>query len=427
MAAVQAPEGEAAGRLTPGAVIRLRTAFTISSVGDWIYRFAVPMLVLRLTGSPLATAFAYVVEFVPYVVIGPFAGLVADRFPRRDVMILCDSASAAVAALLALLARAGHPPIAALYAVALLLACIRPFYFPALQGLTVEGVPEGRRAGFNAWTQVTDGLLSFSGPVFGTAIVAAAGVGTATSINAATFAASAALLASRSTVPGPTRHAPSPAAPSPAAPFGVRRALAVGLRTIRYSPAILWGTVLITAANFTASLIEGNLVYVLLHSEGRSKVALGMVFSAQGAGAVVAGALAPRLMKLASAGLVIAAGMALSVMATAIPAILPVWGAIVAGQGIEGAAIALVVVCWFTSLQQTIPVELIGRFVATGRAIAYATIPAGAVLGAVLLDTSGSVRALFVAAVSIQLLVAIGTARSPAIRLRARIQSKARV
>lgn len=129
--AAHTPAGEA-DRLTPGAVIRLRAAFTISSIGDWVYRFAVPVLVLRLTGSPLATAFTYVVELVPYVVIGPFAGLVADRLPRRRIMILCDSASAVVAALPALLARADHPPIAALYAVALLLACIRPFYFPTL-------------------------------------------------------------------------------------------------------------------------------------------------------------------------------------------------------------------------------------------------------------------------------------------------------
>lgn len=411
MTAVDTPAAEA-DLLTPGAVVRLRAAFTISSIGDWIYRFAVPLLVLRLTGSPLATAFAYVVELVPYVVIGPFAGLVADRFPRRKVMILCDSASAVVAALLALLARAGHPPIVALYAVALLLASIRPFYFPALQGLTVEGVPEGRRAGFNAWTQVTNGLLSLSGPVFGTAIVAAAGVGTATLINAATFAASAALLAS--IVPGATGRARPPAASS-----GVRRELAVGLRTIGYSPAILWGTVLMTAANFATSMIDGNLVYVLLHSEGQSKLALGMVFGAQGAGAVVAGLLAPRLMKRTSAGLVISAGMALSAIGMAIPAVLPEWGAIVAGAGIYGAAIALVVVCWFTSLQRIIPAELIGRFVAMGRAIAFATLPAGAVLGAVLLDASGSVRALFLVAVAIQLLVSIGTVRSPVARIAA--------
>ncbi|WP_431924458.1 MFS transporter [Micromonospora wenchangensis] len=406
---VQTPAGEV-DRLTLAAIIRLRAAFTISSVGDWIYRFAVPMLVLQLTGSPLATAAAYVVEFVPYVVIGPFAGLVADRFPRLKVMILCDSASAVVAALLALLARADHPPIAALYAVALLLACIRPFYFPAMQGLTVEGVPEGRRAGFNAWTQVTDGLLSFSGPLFGTAVVAAVGIGTATSINAATFVASAALLAS--IVPGATRRARPPAVSS-----GVFRGLAVGLRTIGYSPAVLWGTALMTGANFATALIQGNLVYILLHSEGQSTLTLGMVFSAQGAGAVVAGVLAPRLMKRTSAGVVISAGMALSLLGMAIPAVLPVWGAILAGAGVNGAAFALVVVCWYTSLQRIIPVELIGRFVAMGRAIAYATLPVGAVLGAVLLDALGSVRALFLVAVAIQLLIAIGTVRSPVARI----------
>jgi predicted MFS family arabinose efflux permease len=174
-----------------------------------------------------------------------------------------------------------------------------------------------------------------------------------------------------------------------------------------------------TVANFAISLIQGNLVYVLLHSEGQSKLALGVVFSAQGAGAAVGGVLAPRLMKLTSAGLVISAGMALSVVGMAIPAVLPVWGAILAGVGIGGAAFALVVVCWFTSLQRIIPAELIGRFVAMGRAIAYATIPAGAVLGAVLLDASGSVRALFLAAVAIQLLVSICTVRSPVARISA--------
>jgi len=52
----------------------LRSAFAISSIGDWIYRFAIPTLILRITGSALATAFAYVLEFLPYAIIGLVAG-----------------------------------------------------------------------------------------------------------------------------------------------------------------------------------------------------------------------------------------------------------------------------------------------------------------------------------------------------------------
>ena len=68
--------------LTRGGSVKLRAAFTISSTGDWIYKFAVPTLILRLTGSAVATAFAYVLEFIPYVIIGPFAGVIADRYSR---------------------------------------------------------------------------------------------------------------------------------------------------------------------------------------------------------------------------------------------------------------------------------------------------------------------------------------------------------
>ena len=67
-------DGAARPSLTTAGSIKLRAAFTISSTGDWIYKFAVPTLILHLTGSAVATAFAYVIEFIPYVIVGPFAG-----------------------------------------------------------------------------------------------------------------------------------------------------------------------------------------------------------------------------------------------------------------------------------------------------------------------------------------------------------------
>ncbi len=117
----------------------LRVAFIISSSGDWIFRFALPVLVLRLTGSAVSTALTYAVEFVPFVVIGLFSGVVADRADRRQLMIACDVVSAVIVGAIGVLCLI-DPPVFLVMAAAFLLGCVRPFSFPAFQGFITERV-----------------------------------------------------------------------------------------------------------------------------------------------------------------------------------------------------------------------------------------------------------------------------------------------
>src|SRR5215469_9512386 len=133
-----------------GRGIRLCSAFLISSIGDWIYRFAVPTLILGITGSALATAFAYVLEFIPYVIIGPVAGVVADRWNRREILVMCDTGSTGITLTIVGITALHHLPLLMLYGCALLLACVRSLYFPAFQGLLVETIPGRNRARLNA-------------------------------------------------------------------------------------------------------------------------------------------------------------------------------------------------------------------------------------------------------------------------------------
>jgi predicted MFS family arabinose efflux permease len=415
-------EAAAAPGLTPLGSAVLRAAFAISSAGDWIYKFAVPTLILRLTGSPLDTAFAYVLEFIPYVVIGPFAGLLADRFSRRATMVACDGGSCLLALAIAGLVQLGNPPIALLYVLALALSCTRPLYFPAFQGFLVEMVSEERRPRFNSWTQVSDGLLSLGGPVIGTAVVAAAGVPVATVLDAVSFAVSASLVAtipyraaigSRAAIPDRAtgRDDGQPAARG--AVRGVLTGLTAGFRAMVTTRAIGIGVLLVSGANLTAFIVEGNLVYLLLHVEHQPKVALGVVFSAQGAGAIAGAAVAPRLLRRIRAGLLLTAALGVFAVALIIPVIWPRYPAIVTGQGVEGAASALTIVCWFTMVQRLVPAPMIGRFVSAARAIGCLALPAGALLGAWILAASATVRTLFICAAAIQVVIALVTIRSP--------------
>jgi predicted MFS family arabinose efflux permease len=412
MTIMEAADDVTGPRITKTGSITLRAAFAISSTGDWIYKFAVPTLILRLTGSPVDTALAYVLEFIPYVVVGPFAGVIADRFPRRRIMVGCDAASCLIALVLAGLVQQGHTPIAALYACALALSCTRPLYFPAFQGFLVEMISDQDRPRFNAWTEVTGNLLDLAGPVLGISIVAVAGVPLATVLDAVSFAASAALVATIA-----YHHLAGTRGGNPGWAGGVLRDLAAGLRTVAISRAILAGTILLTLGNLAAFLIEGNLVYVLLHTEHYPKIVLGVVFSAQGLGGLIGAFAAPRLIARYRTGHLLAAGMATSAVGMAIQTITPQLPTIAPGQALECGGTALIVVCWFSTVQRLVPGPVIGRFVSVVRAIAYATLPAGALLGAWLLTLSAAIRPLFGCATAVQLAVLVATLRSPLIRI----------
>jgi Na+/melibiose symporter-like transporter len=257
-------------------------------------------------------------------------------------------------------------------------------------------------------------VLSLGGPVLGTAIVAAAGVSLATVLDAVSFAASAALVATigyRRAV----RDEPS----GRGVIAGMLGDLAEGFRSIAASRAIMVGLILITGSNLALFIIEGNLVYLVLHVEHQAKVALGVVFSAQGAGAIAGAAVAPRLLARIGTGRLLAAGMAASTAGMAIPVVAPQFPAIVAAQVVEGGAGALIVVCWFSAVQRLIPEQVIGRFVSASRAIAYVVIPAGALLGAWLLNVSAAIRPLFGCAAALQLAIVLVTIRSPLLRIDA--------
>src|SRR5687767_15458558 len=69
----------------------------VSQLGDWFNTIALYTLVLEITGgSGRAIGLVLVTRFLPTVVLGPFAGVIADRFDRRRVMIVSDLARAFV-------------------------------------------------------------------------------------------------------------------------------------------------------------------------------------------------------------------------------------------------------------------------------------------------------------------------------------------
>lgn len=114
----------------------------VSQVGNWMTLVAQTLLVLRLTGSGVAVGLLTAFQFGPVLLLGPWAGLVADRSDKRKLLLAVQSSAMLQSFCLAGLAFLGDPPLAALYAVALAGGVATAFDNPTRRSFVVEMVPE---------------------------------------------------------------------------------------------------------------------------------------------------------------------------------------------------------------------------------------------------------------------------------------------
>src|SRR5690348_18119303 len=82
-----------------------------SASGTWFQNLAAQLLIYRLTHSPFLLGVLNFGNFVPVLVLAPWAGSAADRFDRRRLIIVTQLGSTALSALLAVLAWTGRAPV----------------------------------------------------------------------------------------------------------------------------------------------------------------------------------------------------------------------------------------------------------------------------------------------------------------------------
>ena len=168
----------------------LWAAYVLSALGDRLALVALTLLIYDRTHSPLLAAVAFAAGTLPYVIGALFLSGIADRFPRREVMIVCDLLRAVLVGTMLLPGMPLDPLIVLLYAV----TAIEP-PFDAARAAILRDVVQGERYALAAATlQSTFRLMIVIGAAAGGLVVAFVGARSALGIDVATFVASAALL-----------------------------------------------------------------------------------------------------------------------------------------------------------------------------------------------------------------------------------------
>jgi MFS family permease len=166
----------------------------VSGIGDWLYIVAIFVVIYRETHDAAAVGLFGAVRMVPYILLSIPAGLAADRFDRRLVLLVSDLVRGSVMLVLFWLIQT-HGPVWLIVAFAMVAAGGSTFFYPAVGAYIPSLAADERQLGpaNSAWASL--GNVSFIiGPAIGGLLIAAGGLEVAFLLNAASFLVIAAVL-----------------------------------------------------------------------------------------------------------------------------------------------------------------------------------------------------------------------------------------
>jgi MFS family permease len=172
------------------AFVRLWIGQTVSSLGDGAFTVALAWEVLLLTGSGTALGVVMTAEIIPMVLFLLIGGVIADRFPRRFVMLCSDITRMVVMLVITALSWLHVLQLWHLIALALLFGIAQSFFYPAYQAWIPQLVKTDSLQSANALTQLSKQISGVCGPMVGAGCITLAGPTGAFALDGFTFAVS---------------------------------------------------------------------------------------------------------------------------------------------------------------------------------------------------------------------------------------------
>ena len=281
------------------AFTRLFAAQLISFAGDWFATVALLGLALQLTGSPAVASLLLVVQTGAFAVASPIAGVLADRYDRRRLMVIADVARVPVA--LAFLLARDPDTLWIAFAAAALLSLGAAVFEPTSSASLPNLVEESDLAEANVLIGSAWGTMLAVGAALGGLVAATLGRDVAFAVNAASFGASALLIVGiRRSFRAP-REDRQPGATNERG--GVAESIRVVLRFARGNRTL--AALLLAKTTFGV----GTGVIVLLAVFGRDMfkagdAGIGILFAARGLGALIGPFLVRSIVGVSERGLI---------------------------------------------------------------------------------------------------------------------------
>jgi MFS family permease len=380
-----------------------------SMLGDSLGFVAMAFAVLAIStsGTDLGLVVAtFSASSVTFLLVG---GVVADRLPRRAVMIGADVVRGLAQVLLAVTVLTGTATLPLFVLVAFLSGSATGFFQPASTALIPQAVSANRLQQGNAMLNLSGSAAQLIGPVLSGILVATVGAGWVFALDALSFGISAAALAALR-----LRPIPSAAHGSFLADF------AAGFREVAKRPWLPPSLVTFTFINlaFAGFMVLGPIAMAASYDGARD---WGFVVAMFGLGGLIGGGTALRwrpARPLIAVFLLLALNPLRLFVLSATPPLLVVLGFVF----VASAAMALGDTLWHTTLQRNVPSASLSRVSSFDWMVSLAFFPIGAALAGPIADAFGASNAmlLFAIVATIPCLLVLAVPAVRAVRRRDR-------
>jgi MFS family permease len=307
----------------------------------------------QLTGSTFAVGLLGAVELVPLIVFGLYGGVLADRFDRRRLIVVCEGGLGCCAALLLLNALQAHPAVWLLYVVTALMMALAALQRPSLDSSTPRVVPRDQLTAAAALMSMSHNAAYLAGTSLGGVLAAGPGPEYVYGLDTITFVVSFCFLWLVRPLPAPEAEG------QPVTGFASGlRSIAAGFAYARGRQDLL-GSYLADLAAMT--LAYPNALFPFVAADLHVPWAVGLMFAAPSVGALAVTLVSGWMGRVRRHGLAIALSAA-------------IWGLLITGFGLapdiavalgflvlSGAADMASGIFRATLWNQTIPDRLRGR------------------------------------------------------------------
>ena len=384
-------------------LMRLLLGEAISGIGDWLYIVAIFVVIYRESGDAALVGLFGGVRLIPYVLLSVPAGIVADRFDRRLVLLVSDLFRGALMVVMTFLIAA-NAPVAYVAVLAIAATCGSAFFYPAMGAYLPALAKDERQLGpaNSAWATIQN--FSFIvGPAIGGVVLALGSVTSAFALNALSFLFIAAILwtlpssyGSGAQVHGATEDVKEADAEPPTKGPAIHVRPLAGLGVVQLMAGFLGGGLQVITVILAIDVLEAG------------EEANGYLNAAIGIGGLLGGIGAGALVLRRGLGLALLIGaivtgfglVGLGLSTTLTPALIII--------GVLAAGTLVIDVVTTTMFQRLVPDESRGRGVGILMAITTLTGAIGAFLLPVLLTKLGPFESLGGTGLAMLALTALG-------------------
>jgi len=372
-------------------------ASAASQLGDWLYNAALLAYVYIATGSAAWVGVATICRLLPYAMLGPFGGVVADRYDRRTVLLLGDLLRVLLMVALAV-AVAAEGSIVFVIVLAALSSVAGSAERPAAMALLPRLVGESRLGPANALLHTVQELGVVVGPAIGAILLTVASTWVPFAVNALTFVISALLITQ-------LRRRPAAAAVAEAEPAAAQ--LREGLSVVWRTPYVVPIFLIVGMVELTYGAQTVQLVLYAQQKLGLGAEGYGYLLAAAGLGGLLSIVVNARLSTSSAVSRIVVGAAVVFCATQLVYARSDVVAVALVVTVLGGIGLVACEVVAETTLARVVPGDVLGRVMGFYDALMVAAMVVGAVLAPVLIDVwSLSTSLLVVGAAAVVVTVA---------------------